>query len=53
MSDSKDNSEKKEKNSSSQSRDNDNSVLSSEKDKRKARIPKFEKKDMYRIKYNF
>lgn len=53
MSDSKDNSEKKEKDLTSQPIDNDNSVLSSEKDKKKVRIPKFEEKDMYRIKYNF
>jgi hypothetical protein len=53
MSNSKDNPKKNKKDSTSQSRDN--SALSSESktNKKKVKIPKFEEKDMYKIKYNF
>ncbi len=51
MSNSKDNSEKKKENLTSHS--GDNRAFSSKTDKKKAKIPKFEEKDMYRIKYDF
>jgi hypothetical protein len=53
MSNNQDNSEKRKNDSISDS--GDNSALSSERetDKKKVKIPKFEEKDMYKIKYNF
>jgi hypothetical protein len=53
MSNSKDNSEKNKNDLTSNSRDNNALSSESETDKEKVKIPKFEKKDMYKIKYNF
>ena len=51
MSSNQDNPEKKKKDVTSHSEDNQ--TLSSRTDKKKAKIPKFEEKDMYRIRYDF
>ena len=55
MPDSKDNFEKKKKDSSSHLENNEGlpSELKTDRKTEKVRIPKFEKKDMYKIKYDF
>jgi hypothetical protein len=51
MTSSKDNLDRQDKNSASNPQDKN--IPSENQNKKRERVPKFEEKDMYRIKYNF